>query len=46
MSKPWNFTRVLGAGRHGSMGYGRETPWEKEDANFGWEFIPANADDE
>ncbi len=35
----WNFTRVLGAGRYGSMGYGRETPWEKEDAEFGWEFI-------
>jgi len=34
----WNFTRVLGAGRHGSMGFGREVPWEKEEANFGWEF--------
>lgn len=34
----WNFTRVLGAGRYGSMGYGREVPWEKEDADFGWEF--------
>ncbi|WP_425615749.1 hypothetical protein NA78x_005680 [Anatilimnocola sp. NA78] len=33
----WNFTRVLGAGRHGSMGFGREVPWEKEEANFGWE---------
>ena len=32
----WNFTRVLGAGVHGSMGYGREVPWEKEDADFGW----------
>lgn len=42
----WNFTRVLGAGRHGSMGYGREVPWEKEDADFGWEFIPAGGDDE
>jgi len=42
----WNFTRVLGAGRHGSMGYGLEVPWEKEDADFGWEFIPAGGDDE
>jgi hypothetical protein len=35
----WNFTRVLGAGRHGSMGYGREVPWEKEDADYGWKLI-------
>lgn len=33
----WNFTRVLGAGRFGSLGIGREVPWEKEDADFGWE---------
>jgi hypothetical protein len=42
----WNFTRVLGAGRHGSMGYGREVPWEKEDANFGFTFIPVGDDEE
>lgn len=42
----WNFTRVLGAGLHGSMGYGREVPWEKEDADFGWEFTSADDDDE
>lgn len=41
----WNFTRVLGAGRHGSMGYGREVPWEKADADFGFEFIPFGSDD-
>jgi len=41
----WNFTRILGAGRHGSMGYGREVPWEKEDADFGWEFKPAGDDE-
>jgi hypothetical protein len=40
----WNFTRVLGAGRHGSMGYGREVPWEKEDADYGWRLI-LNDDD-
>lgn len=40
----WNFTRVLGAGRYGSMGFGRETPWEKEDANYGWEFISRDDD--
>jgi hypothetical protein len=32
----WNFTHVLGSGRYGSMGYGREIPWEKESADFGW----------
>ena len=42
----WNFTRVLGAGRHGSMGYGREVPWEKEDADFGFKFIPEGDDEE
>ena len=36
----WNFTRVLGAGQHGSMGFGREVPWEKEDADFGWSIQP------
>lgn len=41
----WNFTRVLGAGRFGSMGYGREVPWEKEDADFGWE-MDTDFDDE
>lgn len=44
-NEAWNFTRVLGAGRHGSMGYGREVPWEKEDADFGWEFKPAGDDE-
>ena len=42
----WNFTRVLGTGRHGSMGYGREVPWEKEDADFGWEFKTFDDEDE
>ena len=42
----WNFTRVLGAGRHGSMGYGREAPWEKEDADYGFRFIPEGGDDD
>lgn len=42
----WNFTRVLGAGHHGSMGYGREVPWEKEDADFGFKFIPEGDDEE
>jgi hypothetical protein len=42
----WNLTRVLGAGRHGSMGYGREVPWEKDDADYGFRFIPAGGDDD
>lgn len=42
----WNFTRVLGAGRYGSMGYGREAPWEKEDADFGWEFVSEYEDED
>lgn len=42
----WNFTRILGVGFHGSMGYGREVPWEKEDANFGFEFIATENDDD
>lgn len=41
----WNFTCILGAGQHGSMGIGREVPWEKEDANFGWEFNMEGDDD-
>ncbi len=32
----WNFTRIFGAGKFGSLGYGREVPWEKEDADYGW----------
>ncbi len=44
----WNFTRMLGCGVHGSMGYGREVPWEKEDADFGYEIemITGRGDDE
>jgi hypothetical protein len=36
----WNFTRVLGAGREGSLGLGREVPWEKAGADYGFRFIP------
>lgn len=32
----WNLTRTLGAGRDGSLGWGSEVPWEKENADFGW----------
>ena len=42
----WNFTRVIGAGREGSLGLGRETPWEKEGADYGFRFIPHNDDED
>jgi hypothetical protein len=32
----WNFTRILGAGNCGSLGYGRNVPWEREDADYGF----------
>jgi hypothetical protein len=40
----WNLTRVLGAGLYGSMGYGREVPWEKEDADYGWKITSLDSD--
>lgn len=33
----WNFTQLLGVGVYGSPGYGREVPWEHEDADYGWQ---------
>lgn len=39
-SEQWNFTRLMGAGRLGSMGLGRDVPWESKDADYGFEFIP------
>ncbi|MBS0264137.1 MAG: hypothetical protein JSS02_19530 [Planctomycetes bacterium] len=42
----WNFTSLLGTGRHASKGYGREVPWEKEGANFGGDYDPNATDPE
>lgn len=42
----WNFTRLIGAGRFGSFGWGREVPWETADANFSFSYTPADDDDE
>ena len=35
----WSFTRLLGAGAFGSMGIGRQVPWESEDAEYGFEIV-------
>ncbi len=42
----WNFTRVIGAGKFGSLGIGRETPWEKEGADYGFEAIQYDEDED
>jgi hypothetical protein len=42
----WNFTRAIGAGREGSLGAGREAPWEKEGADYGFRFIPYDDDED
>ena len=42
----WAFTRVLGAGQFGSLGIGKEVPWECEDADFRFEFIPFDGDED
>jgi hypothetical protein len=42
----WNFTRVIGAGREGSLGIGREAPWEKEGADYGFRFVPYNKEED
>lgn len=42
----WNFTRIIGAGKFGSFGWGREVPWETKDANYSFAYTPLDDEED